>query len=332
MRKVVFDDIAIIRVILVISIIIGHAFNIYTGSSYWPLPEGCSENDNLNWVNPIFISFSLQAFVFISGYLFEHKSKFALQNKSRFLISKFKRIYITSIIFSFFYVIIIEGTSQKDLMHILYSSINGAGHLWFLPMLFWCNLITILFYNKISEFSLMKFILLGAIGLVAPLIDPVLRISTAFNYIIYFVLGIWVYKNKYNIKDRPSLVYIFVGWCFIALFCILKVFLISNDVQYGFVYMSVNELSLGIIGSLTLYLTINYLIHKYRVKNIFRTDVWYGIYIYHQFVLMLIYYKTSLPIYCNIYIPYLGVLFSLFISYFLVVITLKNRFGRFLIG
>ena len=59
----------------------------------------------------------------------------------------------------------------------------------------------------------------------------------------------------------------------------------------------------------------------------------YGVYIYQQFILQVLYYKTSLPFIINEYwLPWLATLITLVISLLLCHITLKFRFGRFLIG
>ena len=59
----------------------------------------------------------------------------------------------------------------------------------------------------------------------------------------------------------------------------------------------------------------------------------YGVYIYQEFILRLIYYKTSMPTYINEYLlPWVAAGITLTFSLLLCHLTLRFRFGRFLIG
>ena len=59
----------------------------------------------------------------------------------------------------------------------------------------------------------------------------------------------------------------------------------------------------------------------------------YGVYIYQEFILKLMYYKTSIPTYINEYLlPWMAAGMTLIASLLLCHITLRFRFGRFLIG
>ena len=64
----VLNEIVLIRPICILCIIIGHAFAVYSGA--WIAPD-IRHIDIYKYVNPLFISFQLAAFVYISGYLFE---------------------------------------------------------------------------------------------------------------------------------------------------------------------------------------------------------------------------------------------------------------------
>ncbi|WP_459186839.1 hypothetical protein ACGE0T_11805 [Parabacteroides sp. APC149_11_2_Y6] len=72
-RKEGLNEVYIIRPILILCIVIGHSFAIYSGA--WENVEALTENVPLvyKWLNPFFISFTLQAFVVISGYLFAYQ-------------------------------------------------------------------------------------------------------------------------------------------------------------------------------------------------------------------------------------------------------------------
>ena len=59
----------------------------------------------------------------------------------------------------------------------------------------------------------------------------------------------------------------------------------------------------------------------------------YGVYIYQEFILRLMYYKTSMPTCINEYLlPWMAAGITLIVSLLLCHVTLRFRFGRFLIG
>lgn len=59
----------------------------------------------------------------------------------------------------------------------------------------------------------------------------------------------------------------------------------------------------------------------------------YGVYIYQQFILNIIYYQTQLPFIVNAYwLPWIATLATIVLSLLLCHFTLKTKIGRFLIG
>ena len=59
----------------------------------------------------------------------------------------------------------------------------------------------------------------------------------------------------------------------------------------------------------------------------------YGVYIYHQFILLLLYHHTKLPNLISVYyLPWIASIITVTISVFLCHFTLKTKFGKYLIG
>lgn len=333
--KIVFSDILIMRPILILSIIIGHAFNIYTGSKSWPLPVGCSQIQSLGWVNPTVISFALQAFVFISGYLYAFKKSKSLKiNAKDFLVSKLKRIYLPSIIFSIIYILIFSPEDFAE-STVIYEIFNGAGHLWFLPMLFWCYIFGYILSYRYEKITINAIVVLIALSFASFLIPDFIRISKATHYFVYFVIGYWAFQNKCNLLEyfskRKYLV--ILSWCIIGVLCMIKVYLSSRylTLPYVTIFRIAINILLGILGSLTLFASINLTIYKTRTPKI-RSDVWYGLYIYHQFIMMYLYYHTQVSTYLGNMTPYVVLIVTILASYGLVLITLRTKIGRYLIG
>lgn len=335
-KKVVFSDILIMRPILILSIIVGHAFTIYTGSKYWPLPAGCSHIQELSWVNPTSISFALQAFVFISGYLYAYKKTRSSEIDAKdFIQSKLKRIYLPSIIFSILYILIFSPKAFAGAT-VIYDILNGAGHLWFLPMLFWCYVWGYILLRRFDKISVGIIALLVSLSLVSIVIPDYFRLSKATHYFIYYIIGYWTFQNKTSLLDYFSTrkYLVILSWLIIAILCSIKVYLSNSCLTLPYLTLlktCVNVL-LGLIGSLTLFVSINLTTYiKNRTLNI-RSDVWYGMYIYHQFIMMYLYYHTKVSIYLGNFTPYIVLIVTILTSYALVLITLRTKIGRYLIG
>lgn len=59
--------------------------------------------------------------------------------------------------------------------------------------------------------------------------------------------------------------------------------------------------------------------------------VW-DIYIYHQFILMIIYYNLPVYVINKYLLPFIALIIGGILSYILVKYTLKTKFGKWLIG
>ena len=59
----------------------------------------------------------------------------------------------------------------------------------------------------------------------------------------------------------------------------------------------------------------------------------YGVYIYQQFILKILYYHTQLPFSVSVYVlPWIATAITIMLSLLLCHYSLKTRLGRFLIG
>lgn len=124
------------RTILALLIVFMHSFTCYNGS--WEQPAGYVDIPLYKWLARFSFAFTLEAFVFISGYLFAFQQTNSNFTKGiiELFFNKLKRLILPSIIFSIFYFILFY--SYKNIGNTIFSIINGCGHMWFLPMLFWC--------------------------------------------------------------------------------------------------------------------------------------------------------------------------------------------------
>ena len=325
------------RPILIISIMLGHAFTMFTNSVSWPLPDGVRQIEAYRWFNPTLISFALQAFVFVSGYLFAYKyPNCAPDSKSKFILNKTKRIIVPSVFFSVLYVLLLSPQNFNN-ASVVYEIVNGAGHLWFLPMLFWCYTFGVLFYKFVKKPSVVVSAILLIFSFVSFVLPDYLRIAIGIHYFPYFVLGMWTFSNKDKILDwiDKKEYLLLLLWIIVIILCVCKVkcgsFSFIPEILLPIITVAINIL-LGLFGSVALWITINVVSHYCHVGRV-RGDIWFGLYIYHQFIMMLLYYHTALPNNVSAeLLPWVCFALTFVSSYVLVLLTLKTRIGKWLIG
>lgn len=231
----------------------------------------------------------------------------------------------------------------KSIGDFLYTILNGAGHLWFLPMLFWCFLIGLL-VQKIKIRSWMKYIWLVLIALISYLPLP-LRLGSTMYYFLFFYGGIIIYQMKETILVKLNNRILIVLWiCFISAFVGLTI--VQNQIaqiEFDGIIMKAILLSLdkvcrifySTLGLFALYCTSLFFIECHQIPNWLAkiSKYCFGVYLFQQFILQLLYYNTSIPVDLGPYVlPWFGFVVTIILSLFLSWITSKTRVGRFLIG
>lgn len=97
------------------------------------------------------------------------------------------------------------------------------------------------------------------------------------------------------------------------------------------------KLLMSCCGILALYLTVckTTTNEGYHPKQwvISASDNCYGVYVYHQFILVFLYFYTPLVAVCHpLLVPWIGLVVIFSFSLLLTKLTLKTKIGRFLIG
>ena len=138
-------EISFMRPILLVLLVSYHAFAPYCGA--WSLPVGVDTNFIYKWLALFSRAFRLEAFVFVSGYIFAmqviQKNKF--QSVIELAKSKFLRLIIPCWIFGSIYWLLFKTTSPLNIF-------AGIGHLWYLPCLFWCFIFSYVLFKKQYEY------------------------------------------------------------------------------------------------------------------------------------------------------------------------------------
>ena len=340
-QKIRLDEVTLMRTILALLIVFMHSFTCYNGS--WEHPAGYVEIPIYKWLARTSFAFTLEAFVFISGYLFAFQriTLNRMGGGTTLIINKLKRLILPSIIFSILYFVLF--LEYKGVGNMVYSIINGCGHMWYLPMLFWCFIFGWLLEQiKIKDGWKMAFLI--ALNLLPKYTLP-LQVSSAFSFMVYFYLGFLFYKYSDKIKALITPKNLTIAWLvFIVFFVVfrpLRDVLVTNDGQSMFfklmVYVGNNacQLLYASVGLIAFYSTAVYFTQRHQLSETTKKIAasCFGIYLFQQFVLMLLYYKTVFPLWVGPYwLPWLGFVIASIVSYVLSVLLLKTKIGKSLIG
>lgn len=245
------------------------------------------------------------------------------------------------VIWSIIYFILLDDRNLTP-VQFLYSILNGEGHLWFLPMLFWCFVgIFLLERTKIPKMYCLIWVIFIAL---LPMVDLPLRIDYAMTYFVYFYCGYYLTsKNKVSkdlISNKLTLLFVFIGY--IGLFCLFNYTEWSSIFESeGFVgriavsfFTRLGRLTYSSLGIAFIYLwALDFSVRKNVSQNLITLSTYcFGVYIFQQFILKSLYYHSSFCEIFGVWFPIIGALFTLSASLLLSGIMMKSKVGRMLIG
>ena len=140
------------------------------------------------WFCWLISGFRIETIALIAGYVFSYQS-YDLGRKYKFwpfVWKKFKRLIIPMLVFGIgYYFCFFYDSATFELKSFLVKLFSGCGHLWFLPMLFWCFL-AIWFIDHFNVSSWFSLILLAAITLI-----PVPSLPFGFGRLPHFLFFVY---------------------------------------------------------------------------------------------------------------------------------------------
>lgn len=183
-------------------------------------------------------------------------------------------------------------------------------------MLFWCFIIT-WFLNRLAINEKIKLVGLFVISIVAVLPMPI-NLNIVFHYLPFFYLGVYMFNNPF--KKITTRIIITLFFFFFLLLTIVTIYrdshdVIPNGIKVVLWYVKQLYSSLGTLG---VFLVCKKIGEKYKASNILAqlNACCFGIYIFHQFVLMILYYNTPLPSICGSYLlPWCGLICAFSLSF-----------------
>lgn len=337
--KRILNDVVIIRPLAIFLLVVWHSFIIYTGG--WKAPVGYRPVESYWWIGKASYAFMLELFVFISGYVFALSLEKKELSFIRVVKEKFRRLIIPSLIFSTIYYLLFCNLAGFTLLGFTMSVLEGCGHLWFLPMLFWTTVICFCL-NAINwpEWVKMMLVVCLVIFSIAPF--P-LGLSSALYYTLFFYVGMRIYKKKDSIKAFNWRYSSLLGILFFLLFIvgtqvdrdILSV-MVENSPFFlkAIALLATKYIRVGyaLCGIAFVYVSVNSLLKATRWKPsgwiLELNATCFGIYLFQQFILQFLYYKSPIPSLVGPYwLPWIGLVVALLASYVLTKISLKTSFG-----
>lgn len=326
------QDISILRSASIIIVVAFHIYGMmYDGSHFSEATRSAYRLEYWLFNQCIFINIAMPMFTFISGYLFYYlleKNKYT--SWKQLLTKKTSRILIPYFVFG----LIMMATTNN--FHPIKLLTGGYWHLWFLPMLFWCFIVSYTLRN--IKHYLMWFIIAGcfALSLCDKFIPSFMGLHNISKWYCWFILGGGVWNNRLIICDLLSL---FNVW--IVTLCIALGLFALYPIEYG----EYNIMFL--MGQILMIVTLWYITYtvtqkwNFNLRLICLIDKYsYGIYIFHNWIAMYLISSTAKRLFSLetlaekhiVLFPLVFFILTLSISLFLSWALLKTKIGKFLIG
>lgn len=342
--KKLLYEVSIIRPLIIFLLVVLHSFAIYDGQ--WAVPEGVKHIPAYFWFAKLISGFRIETIALVAGYVFAYQSndlgrKYAFMP---FVMKKLKRLISPALFFGCIYFYLFRNTSDFWSLATLMTLLSGVGHLWFLPMLFWCFIFlwAVDWWAASAKYTLPLLALLSIIPIPFALPLGFQRLPHflfyAYGGYVLYLNREWIWQRMMNRKCVCAL-----ACCYVCLVTLQYTLLASvgggnlQDKLITHTVTSTNKMIFSCCGIMALYLVVC----SYTTKVGFKPKDWvveassvcYGVYVYHQFILRGLYHYTSLPNAIDSYsLPWLTFAITLITSLLLTSITLKTKIGRYLIG
>jgi peptidoglycan/LPS O-acetylase OafA/YrhL len=345
LKKNRFYEVDFLRLIVIVLLVAYHAFCPYAG--HWEAVADGWKVVAYKWICNVSYLVMLETFTLISGYLFGYQMlrKQGEMSLSTLLLSKGQRLLLPSVLFGTIYLFLFKDGAHQPFLDNCKSILYGVGHMWYLPMLFTCFICTWAFYR----FHLKSYIVipllfvLTSVSFTGSDILQVLDINP--YYLLFFYLGFCIKAYSFDPMPYAKVKYILplIG---LSMVC----YHIANRyraVEVQFVDIPSFAVALqsqdffrslhSIPATIALYLMSMSLIYTKHVtlsqRLVRLTGMCFGVYLFQEFILRLVYYYSPIPQYAGPYLlPWIGFIAALILSLLFTKLFLSTKVGRWLIG
>ena len=203
------DEVSFMRPILIVLVVLYHAMAIHTGN--WDLPEGTPQIGAYAAVGRIAYMFMLEAFVFMSGYVWAFQREQRGAEPFGVLVKKKSyRLLVPCYLFGILYALLFERATP--LMENVVRVFTGIGHLWFLVMLFVCFVALWALLKWIPKTRWWGIFLLFAMLALFSSYPQSFRLSNIMYYPLYFFFGYVMYSNREHMMSRTNVGKVLSAW------------------------------------------------------------------------------------------------------------------------
>lgn len=360
-------EVSIIRPLIIFLLVVYHSLCLYTGG--WKPPQGVEPNAAYWWLGHLISGFRIETIAFVGGYVFSYQC-LELGRRQAFLPfawKKVKRLILPCVVFgTAYYLLYRYNPARSHWDTALWRIFNGEGHLWFLPMLFWCFLLTWLLDQGLHAirrrrpalFEPAGWALLGLLALFTLVRLQGLRLGLTRvpHFWFYFYAGYWVRhlaRQRGKLPSRALIATLAAAYLLLLLVRLQACNLQLPGVPWqcpralrGWSPTALRLLMLGhtSTGILALYLAALRLcggIGSQRQPGPrlrWASRVCYGTYVFHMFFMQWLYFYTPLPALTAAtplgawLLPWGTLAVVLAASLAATWLLLRTRLGRFLIG
>lgn len=330
MKKQLLYEVSVIRPVVIILLLFMHCFTPYQG--VWGPFEGFVPNDFYFWMARFITGFRIETIALVAGYVFSYQCR-TLGREYPFLSfvkKKAIRLLLPCYVFGVVYYAIFECGETVDIKDYISSVFNGTGHLWFLPMLFLC-FVSVWLINRYRPNDFWGFVVFSALSIIpSPDVLPI-GLARYLHFLLYVYAGylLWLYRDVILKKAMNPL-------------CIVSLVVVYASMVYLFEYVgnvfvkAMIEYVMNMSGILALYLAVSTVTTRSGFKPspfvVNMSSHCYGLYVFHQFILVYLYYKTSFTANLGYFTPWIAFVITLSLSYLATKLFMRFKFGRFLIG
>ena len=303
MNKLLYE-ITIIRPLIIFLLVVYHCLCVFTGG--WAPPAGVEPIAAYGWLGKFISGFRIECIAFVGGYVMAYQFIERLKDQKflPFVWKKVKRLLIPCIIFGLAFWMLFRYNGTWSWKNMAYRLIGGVGHLWFLPMLFWCFMVMWLIARFLRPerrpwLAVVLFVGLAALSLFP---NPKLHfgLSQVNHFLFYFFAGyvLWCYAPrilpKLNLRVTAGILFaLYVGLLLLR----LQVAIPARWPIWWIRLMKWGHICCG-IGAL--YCIVKDFLQRtpdYQPKPwlLWSNSVCYGVYVFHMFFLQWLYFKSALP-------------------------------------
>lgn len=325
-------EIDIIRSFVIVAVVLFHSMAPFTGGWKTLHLSSCVITDIYKWIGNIAYAGMLETFVALSGYVYAISSIKHQHTFKSLALSKFRRLIVPALIWGIAYWSLFSNT---NIVVGVWSIVNGIGHLWFLPMLFWCFLLE----KAIVERFNISLVVLAIIAVLPWPLAP-FYFSTALYYVFFFHLGYVMYTKRQSIVKvaNPKSIVFLIGMS-------APLFLINMIVQEHIDLPSLDFwqkrgailLMQSLRWSYSLLIVIAYILWGYLCRNTKYYHIFdfiaassFGVYLVQEFILKLLYYKTDMLDIFGYYLPIAGFIITVIFSFIFVPLAKKMSIDKYL--